>query len=42
MKGENRKSKAENRSRGPALQARTKEKLCAFELWFTNWVVRRD
>jgi len=42
MKNGTRKSKIENRGSGPAARARTKEKLCAFELWFSNWVVHRD
>lgn len=52
MKNENRKSKTGNRGRGPsvaslrregpALQAKTKERLCAFEHWFSTWVVHRD
>ena len=52
MKNENRKPKTENRGRGPSvaslrragpdLQAKAKERLAVFELWFTNWVVRGD
>ena len=52
MKNENRKSKTENRGRGPsvpslrregpALQAKTRERLIAFEHWFSQWVVQRD
>lgn len=51
MKNESRKSKIENRGRGPsvashrregpALQVKTKERLCAFEHWFSNWVIQR-
>jgi hypothetical protein len=49
MKNESRKSKTENRGRGPSVaslrrerQAKAKEQLCVFEHWFSNWVLHRD